>query len=118
MVPTLTLPAPGAAAETLGLDYYDLVAYGAAWEQAQELTRENGAPSRPDQILGHPTPVQDDPRQSAQSQSQDAKLLIAIHGDHTLGLDLADDGALLYFISESALAAHEWHATYVDAQSA
>ena len=50
-------------------------------------------------------------------QSKDWTLLLAVHDDASICLDLADAGALYFMIPRDALAGGEWYACFVDAQS-
>jgi uncharacterized protein YwqG len=71
----------------------------------------------PDQVLGHPSAVQEDPRTTPDDGSKDWTLLLAVHDDASIGLHLADAGALYFMMPQDALARGEWDLGFVDAQS-
>lgn len=116
-VPRLTLPAPSSIIRDLGLDHYEMQAYTAAWERSRAMKTTPATHRIADQILGHPTPIQDDPRLTPSDRPLDWTLLLEIDNDHHIGLDLADGGALYFMIPTTALTAGDWDATFADAQS-
>lgn len=117
-VARMTLPDPGAWTRELGMDYYDVEAYRAAIARAEKIKDENASRHSRHQILGHPVIVQKDTTQDPESRTYEFKLLLAIHEDSNIGLQLADAGALYYLISDKALRSRDWSSVYVDAQSA
>lgn len=116
-VSRLTLPSPSPSITALGLDHYEMQAYTAAWERSLEMKGTPPTHRYHDQLLGHARPIQEDPRMTPDDQSKDWTLLLAVHDDASICLDLADAGALYFMIPRDALAGGEWDACFVDAQS-
>ena len=112
----LTLPDPGALND-LALDWYDSVGYRRALERAAAIKDPARTDRSSHQILGQPTFIQDDPRANPEATTTDWKLLLSVHDDSSIGLAIADGGALYFFISDDALAACDWTSIQVEPQS-
>jgi uncharacterized protein YwqG len=100
------------------MDHNDRHAYNDALERAAAIRDEHSSHRSSHQILGHPTVIQQDPTAYPDSDTYQWQLLLAVHDDPTISLELADAGALYYLISTDALHRKDWSSVHVDAQSA
>lgn len=114
--PRLTLADPSTL-QDLDLDWYHQVAYDRALQRANEMKDPLRTHRFFVQILGQPAFIQDDPRAYPTATTAGWKLLLSVHDNSSIGMQLADGGALYFFISADALAALNWTSVHVEPQS-